>query len=443
MYPFKKIYQFIASRGVSEHGVLEDKLTSSLNILSALTALGSFSIFLFTFFLNDDIIYMTVALGVTLTYLLLPIFHHFHKIRFAKIYFAVMIPLWYMTTIIFIGGVFSQSIAAAATIMITFLMFRQEVFIRNVFIVYNLFLYVLPTLYITINEPIFGVRDYPIDELVVFLLCIGWISIVFLYYEQATQNQIESLEEVNKELKQQSIELERFAYIASHDLKSPLRNISSFLSLIKRKIKKEEYQDLQEYIEYAEVGALQMGELIKAVLEITTVDKDNKTMERSNIDLNVCLKKVLLNLSKEIEEKQVVIEYDDLPHYFCNETQFIMILQNIIQNGIKYNNSTPPIIKIRSRIEQKKVVIEIEDNGIGIEKEFHDQIFVFFKRLHTSDEYLGTGLGLGLVKKLIERYNGQISVSSILGERTVFQIQLPLKNANALASNVYAQEMYN
>ncbi len=443
MYAFKKVYQFIASRGVSEQKELEDKLTSSLNILSVLTAFGSFSIFFFTFFLTDDYVYMAVTLGVTITYLLLPIFHHFHLIRFAKIYFAVVIPFWYVITMLTIGGVFSQSIAAAATIMITFLMFRKEDFLRNIFIVYNLLLYIIPTLYITMYQPVFGVRNYPVDEIVVFLLCMGWMSIVFLFYEQETQSQIGSLEQANKDLKQQSIELERFAYIASHDLKSPLRNINSFLNLIKRKIKQEDYQDLPEYIEYAETGALQMSELIKAVLEITTIDQDHGITSRSNVDLNACLKKVLLNLNNEIEEKQVIIEQDDLPNYFCNETHLLLILQNIIQNGIKYNNSSPPRIKIRSRIENKNLIIEIEDNGIGIEKEFHDQIFVFFKRLHTTNEYIGTGLGLGLVKKLVDRYNGKISVSSILGKQTIFRIQLPVHKLSAVEVNAYESEVYS
>ncbi|MEL7220124.1 MAG: ATP-binding protein [Bacteroidota bacterium] len=405
---------------------MEARLLGALNLISVLTAVGSFSIFIVTYLFTDDYVYMAINLSVTFTYLLLVVLHHFHLIRIARLYFSTFIPLWYVFAMLAIGGNFSQSIAATATIVITFLMFRNEKKLRNFLIIYNIILFIIPSLYITFKEPFFGTRNYPIDEIVVFSLCIGWISIIFYYYEQATKSHIHSLESKNKELNQKTIELERFTHIVSHDLKSPLRNIISFLGLSRKSIKKENYQSLPEYIDYAIVGAKQMNELIQGVLEVTRIDRGLEVENRTTINLNKCIEKALLNLQEDIENTGTEINVDKLPHYFCNETHFILIFQNIIQNAIKYNESTPPVINIRSKVEGKYIHITIEDNGIGIEKEFHEQIFVFFKRLHNPSEYPGTGLGLGLVKKLVEQYSGSITVQSTPGEYSVFKLKLPL-----------------
>ncbi len=362
---------------------------------------------------------------VTVTYSVMIILHHFNLVEQAKLYFTAVIPFWYVITIVSIGGYFSQSISAAATIVITYLMYRNQIKLRNGLLIYNILLYILPTLYINFFGPIFGVHDYPIDEIVVFLLCIGWISIVFYIYEGKTQDYIDSLELKNKELNQKTLELERFTYIASHDLKSPLRNITSFLNLIKRNVAKGDHENLHEYIEYAETGAMQMNELITGVLEVSKI---NTTVEASSslIDLNSTLKKALFNIKKDIDDKNAKVQAGKLPFFFCNEADFVIIFQNIIQNGIKYNKSEIPIITITNSQQEDFLLIEIKDNGIGIAKEYQEQIFEFFKRLHTSNEFQGTGLGLGLVKKLVEKYDGKIEVKSQEGEYSNFRIVLPV-----------------
>jgi len=424
----KQFYQFIKSRGVSDRHQEDNKLTELLNIICFLTSFGAFNIFLATFLFTSDSVYMSVSLGVSITYLIMIILHHFHLINEAKIYFSIFIPFWYVATIITIGGHFSQSIAAVATIVITFLMFKEQVRFRNGLIIYNIFLFILPTLYVTFYSPIFGVRDYPIDEIVVFLLCLGWISIVFSIYESNTLKYIESLESTNRVLDRKNAELERFNYIASHDLKSPLRNITSFIGLIKKDIKKGKFDQIEEFLGFAETGALQMNELIKGVLEISRVE-DKKERIDSLINLNTVLYKVLINLQHEIEEKNALVESQSLPSFLCKESDFIIIFQNIIQNGLKYNKSTAPIINFTADMDNDWVTITITDNGIGIKKEYHDQIFEYFKRLHTTIEYPGTGLGLGLVKKLVEKYEGRITVKSEIGSYSSFIIKLPAQNA--------------
>lgn len=426
----EKAFRFIYTRGVSDQFPDDNKLTSLMNIISFITALGSFGIFMSTTLFTDDTVYMIVTLGVSITYFNIIILHHFNLIKQAKIYFSTIVPLWYVSTILCIGGHFSQSIAAVATIVITFLMYKKEIKFRNSLIIYNIFLFILPTLYVTLNEPFFGVRDYPIDEIVVFILCLGWISIVFSIYESNTDDFIDSLQEKNKELVQKTTELERFNYIASHDLKSPLRNITSFLNLIKRDLSRGKDENIEEYIEYTLTSAHQMNELVKGVLEISTAEKDT-TANYQTIDLNETLGKAIRNLREDIQDANAEISTEKLSFVYGNESDFIVIFQNIIQNGLKYNKSAHPKIIISSDITNAKQIIHFKDNGIGISEEYYNQIFEFFKRLHSSQEYPGTGLGLGLCKKIVNKYDGNISVVSKVGEYSTFSISLPLmSNAN-------------
>lgn len=426
----KSIYYFILSRGVSKEWKLEDKLTSFLNVISALTSLASFGIFLATLLFSNDYLYMAVSLGVSIMYLLLVILNHFHLTRLAKLYLTSIIPLWYAITIICIGGYFSQSIATAATVGMAFIFFRDKRRLRNGLIIYNILLYLISTLYITINPPIFGVRDFPLDEIVVFMLCLGWISLVFYYYELDTKNYINTLKNKNSELNQKTIELERFAFIASHDIKSPLQNIIGYLNILDKKFTEGKTENLTVFINYAKQGAHQIDELIKGVLEITALGQTLETKNYSEINLNLSLDKALFNLKNEIAKTNTVIKRDTLPFYFCYEAHLILIFQNIIQNAVKYNKSIPPVISITSTIEDNNVIIEIKDNGIGIEKKYNEYIFEFFKRLHNSSEYVGTGLGLGLVKKIIGMYDGKVLIDSVVGEYSIFKIYLPQKNIN-------------
>ncbi len=421
----KRAFNFIHSRGISEKFPEDNQLTGRLNIISFITAIGSLGIFIINYLFVKDVVYTSLSLLVTVTYLTILILHHFHLIQQAKIYFSAILPLWYVAATLCIGGHFSQSMIALTTIVITFLMYKKRVKLRNSLILYNILLFVLPSLWITLNEPFFGVRDYPIDEIVVFILALGWISIVFFIYESNTEEYIDSLQEKNKELVQKTTELERFNYIASHDLKSPLRNITSFLNLIKRDLAKGKNENIEEYIEYTLTSAYQMNELVKGVLEISTMGRDN-TINYQTLDLNKTLGKAIRNLQEDIHDAKAEISTEKLSSCYGNESDFIVIFQNLIQNGLKYNKSANPKIVVSSDIKEKHQIIHFKDNGIGISEEYHNQIFEFFKRLHNSQEYPGTGLGLGLCKKIINKYDGDISVDSKVGEYSTFSIRLPL-----------------
>jgi len=234
----------------------------------------------------------------------------------------------------------------------------------------------------------------------IFLLCVGWISIIFSMYEKKTKEYISFLKLKNKELEQKTIEIERFNYIASHDLKSPLLNISSFMTLLKRDIKSDNNNNnINKYIEFIENNAIQMTDIIEGVLEVSQIGNTNNE-NYSIVDLNIVLKKTIDNLSTALKAKNAEVYAKELPAFKCYEVDLITLFQNLIQNGIKYNQSCQPKVTITSALTETGIFIYFKDNGIGIAKEYHNQIFEYFKRLHTAKEFTGTGLGFLIFQNL-------------------------------------------
>ena len=230
--------------------------------------------------------------------------------------------------------------------------------------------------------------------------------------------------EKNRMLEFKNEELERFSYIASHDLKSPLRNIFSFAGLLERDLQRGNEDNLEEYLSYIKTNAKHMSGLIADILQVTKIDNE-ETGDKDWVDLNLLLEQVKANLFLELKEKSAQISSQDLPSLYCNESQFSLLFQNFIQNGIKYNENSQPTINIWSTEEAEQVYVHFQDNGIGIEEEYHDYIFEYFRRLHNLDQYEGTGIGLGLCKKIVQNYQGEISVFSEKDKGSTFTVKLP------------------
>ena len=418
------LYDFIKSRGYSNNQE-ENEMTGLLNILSFFTSFCSIFACLFTFCCLDDTVYTTICASITIVYGVIILLNHLDCTNAAKFYFSTFIPLLYLGINILIGGFFSQSIICGTTIAVIVLLINNDSVLRNRLVAFNIGLFFLSVSYSAFYEPVFGVRDYPLDEFMVFLICLVWASFIFSVHEFQTKKYIESLQIKQKELEQKTTEMERFTYIASHDLKAPLRNIANFLKLTRLDISKGRYDRVGEFLEFAETGASQMNELIEGVLEIAKLE-DNSKKNYALVDLNNTLRKVIANLSHEINNCNAIVSSDYLPKFPCNEAHLLVVFQNLIQNSLKYNTSGVPKVTITSEKNKQYHIIHFTDNGIGIAEEHHQQIFEFFKRLHNKDKYQGTGLGLGLCKKIIEQYNGAINIKSKVGAYSTFSIHLPL-----------------
>ncbi len=231
--------------------------------------------------------------------------------------------------------------------------------------------------------------------------------------------------EQNKTLEIQNQELERFTYIASHDLKSPLSNIMGFSDLVEEELKDGNYDTALQYLSYIQTSSKRMSYLIEDILEFSKIREGNKE-NRKNIDLNNIVETAKQSLSQQIETKNARISYEYLPSYYCNETEISLLFQNLIQNGIKYNTQAEPSIKIWASQSKDFILIHFKDNGIGIDTKHHQQIFEYFKRLHNQTEYEGTGIGLGLCKKIVLNYDGQISIESTPNQGSTFTVELPI-----------------
>jgi len=226
------------------------------------------------------------------------------------------------------------------------------------------------------------------------------------------------------ELKRSNQELEQFAYVASHDLQEPLRMVASFTQLLSQKYsgKLDDKADL--YIKYAVDGATRMQELINDLLDFSRITTRGNKFEPT--DINEVIEQTLLGIKKYIEDNNAVVFFSDLPTINIDKGQIIRVFQNLITNGIKYNQSEIPTIVINAKKDTNKWLFEIKDNGIGIDEKYMDKIFVIFQRLHTKEEYSGTGIGLAITKRIINRHNGEIWFKSTINKGTSFFFTIPI-----------------
>ncbi len=239
-------------------------------------------------------------------------------------------------------------------------------------------------------------------------------------YEASLKRLNDDLEKMNKELVASNTELEHFAYIASHDLQEPLRMITSFLSQIEKKYGNLIDAKGKQYIHFAVDGAKRMRQIILDLLEFSRVGR-MQTHNRERVDLNGLINGILLFFQKQIEETGAIIEVECLPVIETYKTSVEQIFQNLIGNALKYKKETEaPRITISSTENPTHWLFSVADNGIGIDPEYHNRIFIIFQRLHNKDEYSGTGIGLAIVKKIVDNLGGNIWLESKEGVGSTF-----------------------
>lgn len=229
----------------------------------------------------------------------------------------------------------------------------------------------------------------------------------------------DALSDVVKELKRSNSELEQFAYVTSHDLQEPLRMVTSFLGLLSKKYNGKLDQDADEYINFAVDGARRMQNMISDLLAYSRIGTRGKPFEA--IDSEYALKQALNNLQVAIEESGALVTYDPLPNVLADSSQLTQLFQNLVANAIKFRSKDfSPKVHISAEINGEEWVFSVRDNGIGIAQEFFEHIFVIFQRLHGRDEYPGSGMGLAICRKIVERHGGRIWVESQIGQGTAF-----------------------
>ncbi|MCI0497899.1 MAG: ATP-binding protein, partial [Thermoplasmata archaeon] len=235
----------------------------------------------------------------------------------------------------------------------------------------------------------------------------------------------EDLKEHAKALERSNKELEQFAYVASHDLQEPLRMVASYVQLLEKRYKGRLDKDADEFIEFAVDGAKRMQVLINDLLQYSRVNTRGKEFQPT--ELEDVMVKTVANLKIAIEEAGATVTHDALPRVSGDAGQLLQVMQNLVGNAIKFRGKAPPVIHISATRRERDHLVSVRDNGIGIDMQYKERIFVIFQRLHKRDEYPGTGIGLAVCKRIVERHGGEIWVESRPGEGATFYFTIPIR----------------
>ena len=241
---------------------------------------------------------------------------------------------------------------------------------------------------------------------------------------QALREALETAQEASRRLKIANRDLEGFAYIASHDLQAPLRTIASYAQLLERRYAATLGEEGREFLQFIHDGAAHMKHLITDLLEFSRAGSDE--IEYRRVDLGEVVDEATRALESQIRETGAQIHCAELPPVQGSRAQLLRLMQNLLTNAMTYHrDGVPPRIQIAARRRNGRVEVSVQDNGIGIPAESREQIFAIFRRLHTQDQYPGTGIGLAVCKRIVERHGGELHVDSEVGVGSCFRFDLP------------------
>jgi signal transduction histidine kinase len=267
------------------------------------------------------------------------------------------------------------------------------------------------------RQDLFNQRMYAIFA----ILFISLLAFVALYYNQT--NSARKLKKLNESLEDRNEALKQFAYITSHDLKEPIRNINSFTQILKQNLGKLDETKQQKYLEYISNGSKTLYEIVTALQTFTSV-QFNK-IEREEVIIEEVFEAIQTNLSSFIKEKNGLVLFENqepIKKVSFAKSMLILVLQNLVQNGLKYNQSQQPTVKLSIKRKEGKVLFTITDNGEGIEEKYFESIFKPFKTLQNKSLIKSSGLGLSICKNIVKSYNGEIWVESEVGKGSNFYV---------------------
>ncbi len=237
----------------------------------------------------------------------------------------------------------------------------------------------------------------------------------------------EELRRTAADLARSNADLERFAYVASHDLQEPLRLLMGYLKLLDKRYGDKLEPDGNEFLRYAVDGAVRMRNQIKDLLSYSRVGFNEPKLKR--VDCAEAVERALLNLKLMVDENKARVTWDELPEVEADEAQLVLLFQNLLGNALKFRSEEPPEVHVGARNGGGKWVITVTDNGIGVDPRYSERVFGVFERLHTLDDYPGTGIGLAICKRIVERHGGRIGIEPTEGPGSTFFFTLPAEQA--------------
>lgn len=233
----------------------------------------------------------------------------------------------------------------------------------------------------------------------------------------------EALVRKSEDLTRSNAELTQFAYVASHDLQEPLRMVTSYVQLLEKRYKGKLDPDADEFIGYVVEGTIRMKQLLNDLLNYSRMSTRNRPLK--TVESETVLETALQNLKVVLEETKGTVTHDPLPIIIADQPQMVQLFQNLIGNGLKFHGSDPPLIHVSAKQEGTNWIFSVQDNGMGMDPQHFEKIFVIFQRLHTRDKYPGTGIGLAIAKKIVEQHGGRIWVESEEEKGSTFYFSIP------------------
>ncbi len=322
------------------------------------------------------------------------------------------------------GAALGEFIIYLVLIVLAFVLLDYNKLIRNLCVAWVHFLSFASYIYITYSFDVNPIATNKIGTIMLFAACVLVMCYLIIFYQEELLHERKIQDTLLNKLQKKNLELERFAFISSHDLKVPLKNIINFSELSIDSLNNLNTEEATEYIDIINKNASRMNNLIEDTLEL--ISYDNKHSLDVEIDLNNTIEQIISLLLNTIYEKNVSIrKLKPLPKIKGVKSEILSCFKNLIENAIKYNNSSSVRIILDFVEVGSDYIISVKDNGIGIDEKQYGKIFEMYQRLVRQDQYQGTGLGLPICKKIIEKNKGEIWVESAVGEGSTFFIRLP------------------
>jgi len=436
---FKHLWNITSNLGITDSlGQDERRRVKLLNQFALVLILAGLPSLVYSLVIQmyyDVIVLLTTF---SIFFVILHLQHH-KQYHAARLFLNIVIPL----SIICIIMVFGQQSGAEvfyAPLFVTLAVFYDSWKTRIGLLAWLIGSFTISQVYVAFfDSPL----DFNVTQFAqVYALVVANISCLVLFatyiaenkaYQIQTEKLLDLLKINNDKLNSANEDLEGFAYVASHELKAPVRTISNFLALMEKEVESgAENQKLLEYIEYVKGSSQEMTMLINDLLEYSKLEEEQLKIEP--IDLNDILLITQNNLRATLEQKKAQITANKLPVINANKTHMIILFQNLIENAVKYNQSPQPQIEIYT---DEAGDLYVKDNGIGIDEVYHQKIFRMFIRLHGQDEYTGTGIGLSACKKIMNRHNGTISLVSKPKEGTTFRLSFAKQINSSTRQNAH------